>query len=47
VVRYLLDHGARSDLKDDTGRTPADVAEGTSTGRDVARLLKNASIQVR
>lgn len=26
VVRYLLAHGARTDVKDDMGRTPADVA---------------------
>jgi len=27
VVRYLLDHGAKTDLMDDAGRTPADVAQ--------------------
>ncbi len=25
VVQYLLDHGARADIKDDMGRTPADL----------------------
>ncbi len=27
VVRYLLDHGARTDVKDDMGRKPADMAK--------------------
>jgi ankyrin repeat protein len=26
VVRYLLDHGAKTDVRDDAGRTPAEVA---------------------
>ncbi|HUK35067.1 MAG TPA: ankyrin repeat domain-containing protein, partial [Vicinamibacterales bacterium] len=26
AIRYLLDHGARLDVMDDMGRTPADVA---------------------
>ena len=26
VVRYLLDHGARADIKDDMGRTARDLA---------------------
>jgi ankyrin repeat protein len=34
VVRYLLEHGAKADVKDDTGRTPIDVAEGSTAGRD-------------
>jgi ankyrin repeat protein len=28
VVRYLLDHGARTDVRDEMGRTPKDVAKG-------------------
>ena len=28
VVRYLLEHGARVDIKDDMGRTAKDVAKG-------------------
>ena len=28
LVRYLLDHGARTDLRDASGRTPFDVANG-------------------
>ena len=28
VVRYLLEHGARVDIKDDTGKTPIDAAAG-------------------
>ena len=47
VVRYLLDHGARVDIMDDSGRTAADVAQGTPIGRDVVTLLKSASIQAR
>jgi uncharacterized protein len=31
VVRFLLDHGARVDVKDDMGRTPVDVAQGNVT----------------
>ena len=27
VVRYLLEHGARVDVKDDMGRTPIEVAQ--------------------
>ena len=27
VVKYLLDHGARTDVKDDMGRTPMDLAK--------------------
>ena len=37
VVRYLLDHGASVDVKDDMGRTPADVAKGTGPERSAAR----------
>jgi ankyrin repeat protein len=25
VVKYLLDHGAKADVRDDMGRTPADL----------------------
>ena len=34
VVRYLIDHGAKPDIKDDMGRTPIDVAS-----KNVAPLL--------
>jgi ankyrin repeat protein len=27
VIRYLLDHGARTDAADDMGRKPADMAK--------------------
>jgi len=47
VIRYLLEHGARTDLKDDSGRTPADVAQGTSAGREVGSLLTGGSSLVR
>ena len=29
LVRYLLDHGARTDIRDASGRTPLDVLNGT------------------
>src|SRR5215831_7086576 len=35
VVRFLLDHGAKVDIKDDMGRTPIDVAS-----KNVAPLLR-------
>jgi ankyrin repeat protein len=35
VVRFLLDHGAKLDIKDDMGRTPIDVAS-----KNVASLLR-------
>jgi ankyrin repeat protein len=37
VVRYLLDHGARVDIKDDMGRTPIDMIKGSEGGKDAAR----------
>jgi ankyrin repeat protein len=45
VARYLLDHGARVDVKDDMGRTPVDVIPGTSTSGEIVALLKSATIQ--
>jgi ankyrin repeat protein len=39
VVRYLLDHGARVDIKDDMGRSPIDVARA----KPVVDLLRGAS----
>src|SRR5687768_4897248 len=50
VVRYLLDNGARVDVKDDAGKTPLDLATGTGGRRDEARsreivtLLQRASL---
>jgi pyrrolidone-carboxylate peptidase len=49
VVRYLLDNGAKADIKDDAGKTPLDLATGTGGRRDEARsreivtLLQRAS----
>jgi len=37
VVKYLLDHGAKTDLRDDAGKTPFDVAKGSGEGRTEAR----------
>jgi ankyrin repeat protein len=37
LVRYLLDHGAKTDVKDDKGRAPIDVAKGNGPGRDETR----------
>jgi ankyrin repeat protein len=36
VVKYLLDHGAKVDVLDDTGRTAMDVAKGNSENRNAA-----------
>jgi ankyrin repeat protein len=49
LVRYLLDHGARVDVKDDMGRTPLDAASGNGGGRggasteEIRTLLRNAA----
>jgi uncharacterized protein len=43
VVRYLLDHGARVDVKDDAGRTPGEVAKSS----EIAGLLKGAGTIAR
>ena len=46
VVKYLLDHGARTDVKDDMGRTPIDGVKGSGAGDlqagslDIVTLLK-------
>ena len=37
VVKYLLDHGAKTDLRDDAGKTPLDAAKGSGEGRTEAR----------
>jgi ankyrin repeat protein len=53
VVEYLLDHGARTDIKDDLGKSPLDAALGKTGGRDntvseeVAALLKRGAIAAR
>jgi uncharacterized protein len=39
VVRYLLDRGAKADLKDDSGKTPAEAAK---VNGEIAGLLKAA-----
>jgi len=46
VVKYLLEHGASVDVKDDMGRTPiAMVAAGRGEGRsgEIAALLKSST----
>ena len=37
VVKYLLDHGARVDVKDEAGRTAIEVAQKGESGRGTAR----------
>ena len=32
VVRYLVEHGARTDLKDDAGKTALDLVQGRGEG---------------
>lgn len=36
VVRYLLEHGAKADLLDDSGKTVIDLGDGTRGGRPAA-----------
>jgi ankyrin repeat protein len=40
VVRYLLDHGARADVKDDSGKTPIEMAKANG---EISSLLKGGS----
>jgi ankyrin repeat protein len=48
VVRYLLEHGAKTDVKDDMGRTAIDVASGNRGERvenessEIVALLRSA-----
>jgi uncharacterized protein len=37
VVKYLLEHGATIDVRDDAGKTPVDVAKGSGEGRSEVR----------
>jgi len=39
VVRYLLDHGARTDVMDDSGKTPIEMAKANG---EISSLLKGA-----
>jgi hypothetical protein len=45
-VKYLLEHRARTDLKDDAGKTPLDVARGEggspSARAEIVALLAGA-----
>jgi hypothetical protein len=34
VAKYLIDHGARVDVKDDAGKTVLDALNGKAGGRD-------------
>ena len=46
VVKYLLDHGARVDVKDDMGRTPIALVaggRGESRSSEIVTLLKGAA----
>ena len=38
VVQYLLDHGARVDVADASGKTPLDASNGNAGGRDYKRV---------
>jgi ankyrin repeat protein len=41
VVKYLIEHGARADLKDDAGKTPLDLVKGKDErAPEVAALLQ-------
>jgi ankyrin repeat protein len=48
VVQFLLDHGAKVDIADATGKTPLDATQGNAGGRDakvvedVVALIKKA-----
>jgi ankyrin repeat protein len=49
VVKYLLEHGAKTDLVDDMGRSPIDLVEIARGGRadnrsrEIAALLQKVS----
>jgi hypothetical protein len=49
VVKYLLEHGAKTDVVDDMGRSPIDLVAGARGGRedtrskDIAALLQKVS----
>jgi len=53
VVGFLLAHGAKTDVKDASGKTPLDAALGKTGGRDnvvsddVAALLKRGTVAAR
>jgi ankyrin repeat protein len=53
VVEFLLAHGAKTDVKDASGKTPLDAALGKAGGRDnvvsdeVAALLKRGTVAAR
>ena len=53
VVEFLLAHGAKTDIKDASGKTPLDAALGRTGGRDnvvsedVATLLKRGAVAAR
>jgi len=46
VVQYLLEHGARTDVKDDMGRTPMEIVQIDRAGDvetvAILALLRNA-----
>ena len=48
VVQYLIDHGAKVDVKDDLGASPLDAASGKAKSEDnrpnadMAKLLQAA-----
>jgi ankyrin repeat protein len=50
VVRYLLEHGAKTDVADDKGRTAIDVAQGSGRGpgearsKEIVGLLQNSGV---
>jgi uncharacterized protein len=44
VVRYLLEHGAKTDVVDDMGRTPIAIVEGNRSGRGEARSKEIATL---
>ena len=49
VVKFLIDHGARLDVKDDAGKTILDAIEGKAGGRDnpsspeVTKIIREAA----
>ena len=47
VVRYLLDHGARTDIVDDMNRKPIDLVTGNGSGRSEGRSMEIAALLER
>src|SRR5262249_40115309 len=44
IVRYLLEHGASTNLVDDSGRTPMDLIAGGASGAEACLLRRRETL---